>query len=225
MDIRNSPRFKTGVAAEHRIKQMLEERGWFVKRSEREDRKSPVATRLWEANIEPDLDAWKSGTSCWVEVKSHAHAHKSPIQKSLTHGITHRHYLHYRKMQKESGRPVFLAILERSTGDVLCRSLDHLTDFYHGHVDVGPAYNDQWGEHHESQVYFRREYFHVLFSVHDPHVDGSPAVFKAPGPAVQCAETMGEQVVSLPRIKAMGCRPKEMTEQKQGVLFDEAFFR
>ncbi len=227
MDIRNSPQFVRGTAAERLVKRLLEEHGWFIKRQETETGKAPLMSRVMDAGVLPDLDVMGGGQSCWVEVKCYTDVHLSPVQrysdgkKMPVHGIPYRNYKEYLGVQKESGRPVFLAILEESTGDVLCRRLNDLVDLYHGNVDIGPSYNRKDGSRGEPQVYFRRDFFHVLFNINDPRVDGSDAVFRKPGPAVRCAETMGEKVFDFPRIKAS----VPVFVEKQGILFDEAFFR
>jgi hypothetical protein len=75
----------------------------------------------------PDLDVSRNGVRSWVEVKTKSNA-GSPTRLTGQdeHGFSWRLFEHYRRVQRITGTPVYIFILELRSGDLLCQSLDTL---------------------------------------------------------------------------------------------------
>ncbi len=195
-NFKKRPEYLVGRRSEELVCRFLIERGWFVipafdYSGPPTKEHAPVMHGLRESVVVPDIDAAKGGTRCWLEVKYKARAAPSRQQQADVHGIEKASWDHYLNAQRQTGQPVFIAVHEGSTGDVLCRSMDHLIDFYYGKMVVGRHKKKGEADSQRSpMVYLRRELFHVLFNVDDPAVDGSVPVFSKPGPGSRSAATL-----------------------------------
>lgn len=79
------------------------------------------------SHVVPDLDLCRSGRRWWVEVKTYADAAENKRLGCKVHGIKQRHFDDYVSVERESGTPVAIAILELSTGLLLTGALDRLS--------------------------------------------------------------------------------------------------
>lgn len=69
--------------------------------------------------ITPDLDVSKGGRRIWIEVKTHAIAAPNHKLGFETHGIAVRLFDNYTAVEHRSGNPVFLAIVQLDTREIL----------------------------------------------------------------------------------------------------------
>jgi len=90
---------------------------------------APKLKFLTRSLIVPDLDVCRGGNRVWVEVKHYSHAAFNNSKQIDVHGLKAAHYRQYLQVQKATGCPVFLAIVERNTGAILIGRLDALPWF------------------------------------------------------------------------------------------------
>ena len=74
----------------------------------------------------PDLDVSKNGERFWVEVKTKASATYTRLTGRYEHGIPLRLFQAYLRVQRITGCPVWLYIVEEDTNTVLRARLDAL---------------------------------------------------------------------------------------------------
>jgi hypothetical protein len=74
----------------------------------------------------PDLDVSKGSKRFWVEVKTYHGPTRNFIHNCQVHGIPGRNYEHYSSVEKETGTPVWICILELDSGDLLSARLSGL---------------------------------------------------------------------------------------------------
>lgn len=143
--------FKVGRAAELAVSAFLQERGWFIIPSYDyaglTHDKPPRLQGLRSAYPIPDLDVCRNGERRWIEVKAKTSARMFWKRRAFQHGV--HNYDHYKEVQRQSGTPVWLAILELKTIDtddergqeglLLVRTLDGLGEPQRGHLDGKPA--------------------------------------------------------------------------------------
>lgn len=122
-----------GREAELAVAEWLKRRGWGVvpsyDYSGASGDKGPRAMFLHRRLIIPDLDVFKEGTRLWVEVKFYTYA---PVNRALgksVHGIPRYYYEHYLGVEKESGNPVFLAVVEEDLSRLLIARMSKLTPY------------------------------------------------------------------------------------------------
>jgi hypothetical protein len=137
MKFRESPEFQRGRSGEQAVAAFLRRRGWYIipsyDYSGEDGDKAPKLEGLHIGHPVPDLDAAQSGKRFWVEVKTKGGATFNRKRNRLEHGICVRHYRAYLEVQRITGAPVFLAIVEEDTGITLCARLDQLPAvFYEG---------------------------------------------------------------------------------------------
>lgn len=145
--------FERGHEGELRIERALMRRHWWVVRSYdysgSDDNKAP---RMYSLNHErevglviPDLDVSRAGQRYWIEVKVKAKPLHYRKFDRLEHGISRRHYEAYKRVQRESGSPVWIAVYEEDTGAALIQSLDWLaiSGFRDGPMKKGGA-STEW---------------------------------------------------------------------------------
>jgi hypothetical protein len=80
--------------------------------------------------VVPDLDAAKQGARKWIEVKTYSH---SPLFRAYgirIHGIRRRHYRDYLAVEEQTGNPVFLAIVEVESSELLIARLRELKVYW-----------------------------------------------------------------------------------------------
>lgn len=120
------PSAKVGRKAERLVASFLQRLGWYVLHSyaydEGED-KPPLLKTKTESLIIPDLDVCKGGRRYWLEVKYKADATFHRASGVWEHGINLRQYLHYKRVETTTGCPVFLSVVENSSGRLLLARL------------------------------------------------------------------------------------------------------
>jgi hypothetical protein len=121
-----------GLVGEHTASDFLQAMNWYVLAGYNftgpEGNKPPQIQcgdkSKWSC---PDLLVCRDGMSYFVEVKIKAISPTFRNSDEVRHGIDLKHYDHYKEVQKESGIPVWLWVIEEETGEVLCQLLDILT--------------------------------------------------------------------------------------------------
>jgi len=83
--------------------------------------------------IAPDLFVARGGNAFWVEVKTKRTCGNFRKYRTKTHAIDRRHWHHYLDVERESGNPVSIMVIERDTGNVLIARRDAL----HPHLIMG----------------------------------------------------------------------------------------
>ena len=110
---------------------LLQEAGWYVVPSYDyagdEKDKAPKLQGNKYSFVIPDLDISRAGNRLWAEVKTKREPTEHRVTKRVEHGIPLRHFQHYQRVQEITGCPVWLFVVEESSGDVLCGKLDELT--------------------------------------------------------------------------------------------------
>jgi len=154
---------EAGNVGERMVERFLQEnRQWYTIPSYdfNGDDKAPRMRCMGDGLVIPDLDCARAGTRRWVEVKTYDHAAFNRAMKCLVHGIKRRLYYDYVQVEINSGAPVFLCVLEVSTGDLLCQHLRSMEAF----PCMCPACKRE--EYDRCQawsmrdcVYFKREHF------------------------------------------------------------------
>lgn len=104
----------------------------------------------------PDLHAFGPNGPFWVEVKRKTEPMLYQKHDRLEHGIDRRHYDDYLAVGHITNLPVYLAIVEDSTGDVLIGLLDHLAENVRYYPEDGEP------TRHAPMVNFAREDFELL---------------------------------------------------------------
>lgn len=121
------------------VAEMLRRSGCFVIQSYAGDdaNKAQKMQGIGRSYVIPDLNVARDGWWFWVEVKTK----KEPTPQRETqieeHGIPLHHWEDYREVQRITGAPVFLAIVEECSGAVLMRRLDSLGE---PRTDAGTAF-------------------------------------------------------------------------------------
>lgn len=146
--------FTFGRTGEQDVARVLQANGWYIVPSydySGTDRsKAPRLQGSLKSYVIPDLDVSREGERVWVEVKTKTEASFTRITGRLEHGIPKRHAEDYLRVQEITGCRVFLVIVERSTGDYLCASIDRLMESARVSDLEGPM------------VYFARDSFGCL---------------------------------------------------------------
>jgi hypothetical protein len=95
---------------------------------------APLVHQL-EANIViADLDISKFGVRMWCDAKCKSRFFVWRKTRRKQTGIERRHYLQYQRLERTSGVPVVLGMIDLQTGDVMCNTLAGLGE---------PRYSDQ----------------------------------------------------------------------------------
>lgn len=117
---------------EQAVAKWLCARGWLILPtydfSGDGDQKAPKlqANRAGDALIVPDLLGFQKGRRLWWEIKLKTEASWTHITQRMETGCDVRHFVHYRKVQAESGAPVWLVFVHESQDEVLAATLDEL---------------------------------------------------------------------------------------------------
>ncbi len=122
-----------GREAEVAVAEWLRRRGWGIvpgyDYTGSDGNKGPRATFLSRKLIIPDLDIFKSGKRVWIEVKYYTYAPWNRKLDTNVHGIPRYYYEHYLEVEKESGHPVFLAVVEEKNSRLLLGRMSQLTPY------------------------------------------------------------------------------------------------
>ena len=123
---------------------------------------APLARNSGGNLILPDFDAYRDGRSVFVESKAKTRSIVYSNKKQERHGIDERNYLHYQEIERQSGKPCCIGIVELWredvarkdflywSGSLLFEKLSDLIDPRSEHPEV-PA-----------KVYWRRKQFRDL---------------------------------------------------------------
>lgn len=76
--------------------------------------------------VMPDIDAAIDGKRFWIEVKGKTTCGYYRKYRCYTHGVRKRLWAEYQKIQDHFGTPVFLMVVEKSTGNFLVQRIDTL---------------------------------------------------------------------------------------------------
>ena len=127
---RESDEFQRGRNGELRVAEILQRKGWSVipsyDYSGSEGDMAPRLQGLTRGYPVPDLDVSREGQRLWVEVKTKARPDWTRKTQRLEHGIPLRHYEAYCEVERITGTPVWLCVIEESSGDVLVARLTEL---------------------------------------------------------------------------------------------------
>jgi hypothetical protein len=127
---REKPEFQRGHEGELRVADLLKRRGWCIvpsyDYSGKEGDMPPRLQGLKQAWPVPDLDISRNGERRWVEVKTKARADYTRTTQRYEHGIPLRHYRAYLDVERITGTPVWLFVVEESTGAILAARLSDL---------------------------------------------------------------------------------------------------
>jgi hypothetical protein len=78
----------------------------------------------------PDLDVCKAGARSWLEIKTYHGPAVNTRRGALVHGIPSRLARDYSAVEKETGTPVFIVVLELDVGALLASRLATLTPMW-----------------------------------------------------------------------------------------------
>jgi hypothetical protein len=127
---KDSPEYKKGASGEQLVARELMARMWYIlpsyDYSGRENNKAPRLEGLKGRYVLPDLLAFRDALARWWEVKVKASATYTRIKKRLEHGIPRRHYDDYLAVERITGIPVYLFVIEEDTGTMLYGKLSEL---------------------------------------------------------------------------------------------------
>lgn len=116
-----------GRAGESRARQRLMAAGFFVMPAcDIENGKAPALERVGERLILPDFLACGIDANRWIEVKTKGTASFHYQYQRHEHGLATSSWCWYRKVQAVTKIPVWLAILEGTTGELLLKDIDNL---------------------------------------------------------------------------------------------------
>lgn len=121
-------KFIAGRRDEHAITFLLQKQQYFVTPlAEIENGAAPKALGPFRtAIVLPDLQISKGGWTGAVEVKGKGAATFTFVTQRQEHGIGLRLYKYYRQYQQTTGIRLILMIREKSTNEIIARSLDGL---------------------------------------------------------------------------------------------------
>lgn len=125
--LRAKPEFQLGRHGERVVAELFRARGHYVIPSYdyagADGDKVPKLQGLCAAFPIPDLDVARGGARRWVEVKTKSECVRYRKANEWRHGIPKRLWQAYQHVERITGAPVEIAILELSTGDILTASL------------------------------------------------------------------------------------------------------
>lgn len=129
--------------------------------------RAPLAEGRYDAHVLPDLDIAKGGFRASVEVKLKTEAPWYNVGQRYQHGIAWRLHKSYLARQKHTGTPVFLLVIERSTGALLFGRLDRLAL----NAQIDPRNLAEGGMEDGGMIFFGREDFAVIRRIEEPLFD------------------------------------------------------
>jgi len=105
------------AVAERTVRAKLEAWGYYVVPIYAiEDGGAPLLTGLVRAHVLPDLQAWRAGRGLWVEVKYKDSPAMYQRAREYRHGIDLPNWDAYREVERETGVPGYLAIIQARAG-------------------------------------------------------------------------------------------------------------
>jgi hypothetical protein len=175
-----SPAFQRGRNGEQIAAEYLRRDGWYIIPSydySGSDEHPPRMEGPSRRFIIPDLDASKGGRRIWVEVKTKTEPTLHRISGILEHGIPQRHYEQYRRVEAETGCPVYLVIYEEASDQLLFAKLSELGE---PRRYIGNKMS------HGGMVFWPRERFQALDRQPPPQASCKtpPAMWAKPHPAL-----------------------------------------
>lgn len=130
--------------------------------------------------VVPDVDCCRAGVRRWVEVKTYHHAHPNRILGDRVHGFPGRLLDSYLAVERESGTPVWLFVLEVQTGDLMAARLASLRAHP---CQCGPCRGnrpDACGAPLRRGVYFKRSELSRVHSFADDELVGLRTAWPTP---------------------------------------------
>lgn len=126
----DTPEFERGRAGEQAVAKWLQERGWFVvpsyDYSGADGDKPPRLQGLESRYAIPDLDIARAGLRIWAEVKVKGTPSWHRVTQVWEHGISRRLHQNYCEVQRITGTPVWIFVLEERDDVLIAQSLDLL---------------------------------------------------------------------------------------------------
>jgi hypothetical protein len=127
---KDSELYKRGRNGELIVAEQMQKRGYGVipcyDFSGEDGNKAPRMQFADFGLVIPDLDLCKGGKRRWGEVKTKFKADAHRKSGDYVHGIDRKHFDSYMSVERESGCPVFIFIVEESTGRILYGPLSEL---------------------------------------------------------------------------------------------------
>lgn len=126
-------------------KRVLANSGWhYISLANIEDGGAPMARGNGGNIILPDFDAFRDGESVYVEAKAKTQSIRFRKANQERHGINERNWNHYRQIERTTGKPCCIAIVElqseqkdqslKWSGEILIEKVSNLiplpADFY-----------------------------------------------------------------------------------------------
>ncbi len=172
MTFRELPATIVGQLGEQIVAREYRRDGWGViasyKFSGANDNEAPaIEIDDGAREITPDLDVSKGGSRIWIEVKTHERPGEAGKLRMQTHGVSVRLFNNYVAVEQRSGNPVYLAIVELATKEILItpRPLSQMIKFPClcgcKSTEAAKRCTARPGDHRYPQWYFNREDFVV----------------------------------------------------------------
>lgn len=158
MRLADTPQYKQGAIGQRLVSLLLQGRGYYVIPSYdytgTDGDKAPRMQAYRDSYVVPDLDVARGGQRAWIEVKTKTIPVFFRATQQERHGIEQRLWRDYEAVQRETGDPVFLFVIEQNSGTILCERMDRLgsLDGELRHLDPGTSTNG----YRERMVYWPR---------------------------------------------------------------------
>lgn len=157
---------RAGIPAERLLKRMFLQEGWNCTPAKHQRVSSDSAEIIHgeENNLRnPDLFAIGNGEAIYVEVKQFTSPVKTKARGQYEHGIRRPKFEDYKKVNRDSGIPVWIFIFEPERGKLLARHIALLSEL----DPISPEKcKRQYGE---QMTFFPRTDLKKV-AIHEPHV-------------------------------------------------------
>jgi hypothetical protein len=115
--MKTSPPDDRAAAAERAVRAWLQRSGYFVVPVHAiEEGGAPALLGLLQRHVLPDLQACRDGSACWVEVKYKDSPARYQKAQEYRHGVDLPNWDAYLQVERESGLPGWLAIVQARAG-------------------------------------------------------------------------------------------------------------